>query len=78
MQDVPEITDVDTDLQPGGMEADLVVDRDAASRLGLTESQIDSSLGNAFAQSQVSTIYNPFSPQQYHVVMGRAPVQDES
>jgi multidrug efflux pump len=73
LQDVPEIADVDTDLQPGGLEADLIVDRDAASRLGLTASQIDNTLGNAFAQSQVSTIYNPFSPQQYHVVMEVAP-----
>ncbi|HWM65998.1 MAG TPA: efflux RND transporter permease subunit [Steroidobacteraceae bacterium] len=73
LQDVKEVTDVDTDLQPGGLEADLVVDRDAASRLGLTASQIDNTLGDAFAQSQVSTIYNPFSPQQYHVVMEVAP-----
>jgi multidrug efflux pump len=73
LQDVPEVTDVDTDLQPGGLETDLVVNRDAASRLGLTESQIDSALGNSFAQSQVSTIYNPYSPQQYHVVMGLQP-----
>jgi multidrug efflux pump len=73
LQDVKEVTDVDTDLQPGGLEADLIVDRDAASRLGLTASQIDSTLGDAFAQSQVSTIYNPFSPQQYHVVMEVAP-----
>ena len=73
LQDVPEVTDVDTDLQPGGLETDLIVDRDAASRLGLSESQIDNALGEAFAQSQVSTIYNPFSPQQYHVVMEVAP-----
>ena len=73
LQNVPEITDVDTDLQPGGLQTDLIVDRDAASRLGLTESQIDSALGNSFAQSQVSTIYNPFSPQQYHVIMGLEP-----
>ena len=73
LQDVKEVTDVDTDLQPGGLEADLIVDRDAASRLGLTASQIDNTLGDAFAQSQVSTIYNPFSPQQYHVVMEVAP-----
>jgi multidrug efflux pump len=73
LQNVKEVTDVDTDLQPGGLEADLIVDRDAASRLGLTASQIDNSLGDAFAQSQVSTIYNPFSPQQYHVVMEVAP-----
>jgi len=73
LQKVPELTDVDTDLQPGGLEADLIVDRDSASRLGLTEIQIDNALGDAFAQAQVSTIYNPFSPQQYHVVMEVAP-----
>src|SRR5580658_2848076 len=70
---MPELTDVDTDMQPGGLEADLIVDRDSASRLGLTEIQIDNALGDAFAQSQVSTIYNPYSPQQYHVVMEVAP-----
>ena len=73
LQDMPEVTDVDTDLQPGGLEADLIVDRDTASRLGLTEIQIDNALGDAFAQAQVSNIYNPFSPQQYHVVMEVAP-----
>jgi multidrug efflux pump len=73
LQNVPEVEDVDSDLQPGGLEADLVVDRNSASRLGLTESQIDSTLGGAFAQAQVSNIYNPFSPQQYHVVMEVAP-----
>ena len=73
LQDVPAVEDVDSDLQPGGLEADLIVDRDNASRLGLTESQIDSTLGGAFAQAQVSNIYNPFSPQQYHVVMEVAP-----
>ena len=73
LQAVPEVTDVDTDLQPGGLETSLIIDRDAASRLGLTAAQIDSTLGNAFAQSQVSTIYNPYSPQQYHVVMEVAP-----
>jgi multidrug efflux pump len=73
LQDMPEITDVDTDMQPGGLEADLIVDRDSASRLGLTEIQIDNALGDAFSQAQVSNIYNPFSPQQYHVVMEVAP-----
>lgn len=73
LQNVKEVEDVDTDLQPGGLEADLIVDRDAASRLGLSASQIDNTLGDAFAQSQVSTIYNPYSPQQYHVVMEVAP-----
>jgi multidrug efflux pump len=69
LQDVKELTDVDTDMQPGGLETDLIVDRDSASRLGLTMSQVDNALGGAFAQAQVSTIYNPYSPQQYHVVM---------
>ncbi len=73
LQQVPQVEDVDSDLQPGGLEANVIVDRDSASRLGLTESQIDSTLGGAFAQAQVSTIYNPFSPQQYHVVMEVAP-----
>jgi multidrug efflux pump len=73
LQKVPEVTDVDTDLQPGGLEADLIVDRDRAYRLGLTASQIDGTLGSAYAQAQVSTIYNPFNPQQYHVVLGVAP-----
>jgi len=70
---VPELTDVDTDLQPGGLESDLIVDRDSAGRLGLTASQVDSTLGDAFTQAQVSTIYNPYSPQQYHVVMEVSP-----
>jgi multidrug efflux pump len=73
MQDMTEVTDVDSDMQPGGLEADLIVDRDTASRLGLTEIQIDNALGDAFAQAQVSVIYNPYSPQQYHVVMEVAP-----
>ena len=73
LQNVPEVEDVDTDLQPGGLEANLIVDRDTASRLGLSASQIDNTLGDAFAQAQVSTIYNPYSPQQYHVVMEVAP-----
>jgi multidrug efflux pump len=73
LQNVPEVEDVDTDLQPGGLETDLVLDRDTASRLGLTASQIDNALGDAYAQSQVSTIYNPYSPQQYKVVMEVAP-----
>ncbi|HEY4339113.1 MAG TPA: efflux RND transporter permease subunit [Steroidobacteraceae bacterium] len=73
LQDVPEITDVDTDLQPGGLQTDLIVDRDAASRLGLNESIIDSALGNSFTQALTSTIYDPYNPQQYHVVLEVAP-----
>lgn len=73
LQGVPELADVDSDQQPGGLQTDLIVDRDMAAQLGLTESQIDNTLGAAFTQAQVSTIYNPFSPQQYHVIMELAP-----
>ena len=78
LQKVPEVADVDTDSQPGGLQSDLIVDRDAASRLGISESQIDSTLGDAFAQAPVSTIYDPSNPQQYHVVMELAPKFQEN
>jgi multidrug efflux pump len=71
LQNVPEVVDVDTDQQPGGLETEVVVDRDAASRLGLTQSQIDATLYDAFGQRQVSTIYNPLN--QYHVIMEVSP-----
>ncbi|HTV77458.1 MAG TPA: efflux RND transporter permease subunit [Steroidobacteraceae bacterium] len=73
LQDVPEVTDVDTDLQPGGLETDLVVNRDAASRLGINESIVDSALGDSFTQALTSTIYDPNNPQQYRVVLEVAP-----
>ncbi len=71
LQSVPQLTDVDTDEQPGGLETEVVVDRDSASRLGLSESQIDNALYDAFGQRLVSTIYNPLN--QYHVVMEVSP-----
>jgi multidrug efflux pump len=71
LQNVPEVVDVDTDQQPGGLETEVIVDRDAASRLGLTQSQIDATLYDAFGQRQVSTIYNPLN--QYHVIMEVSP-----
>lgn len=67
----PMLTDVNSDQQQNGLETDLVIDRDAASRLGLTARQIDNTLYDAFGQRQVSTIYR--SLNQYHVVMGVAP-----
>jgi multidrug efflux pump len=67
LQKLPELTDVNSDQQQGGLEVDLTIDRETASRLGLTPSQIDNTLYDAFGQRQVSTIYNPLN--QYHVVM---------
>jgi multidrug efflux pump len=65
------LTDINTDQQDKGLETDLVINRDTASRLGLTASQVDNTLYDAFGQRQVSTIYQ--SLNQYHVVMVVAP-----
>jgi multidrug efflux pump len=63
----PALVDLNSDQQDKGLETDLLIDRDTASRLGLTAAQIDSTLYDAFGQRQVSTIYEPLN--QYHVVM---------
>ena len=68
---LPNLVDVNTDQQDKGLQTTLDVDRDQASRLGLTMSQIDNVLNDAFGQRQVSTIYNPLN--QYKVVMEVAP-----
>jgi multidrug efflux pump len=70
------ITDVNSDQQPKGLETDVAFDRATAARLGLTLSQMDSTLYDAFGQRQVSTIYNALN--QYHVVMEVAPRYWES
>jgi len=71
MRHEPTLTDVNSDQQQNGLETDLTIDRATASRFGLTASQIDNALYDAFGQRQVSTIYNPLN--QYHVVMEVAP-----
>ena len=68
---LPELTDVNTDQLDRGLQTSLVIDRDAATRLGLTMSMIDTTLNNAFGQRQVGVIYNPLN--QYRVVMELAP-----
>jgi multidrug efflux pump len=71
LQRSPDLVDVNSDQQQKGLETDLVIDRDSAARLGLTPSQIDNTLYDAFGQRQVSTIYSALN--QYHVVMEVAP-----
>jgi multidrug efflux pump len=71
LKNVAEVADVDSDQQDKGLETQLVFDRDAAARLGITTQQIDATLNDAFGQRQVSTIYNALN--QYHVVMEVAP-----
>jgi len=71
LQDVSELQDVNSDRGDQGLEVDLRIDRATAQRLGITASQIDNTLYDAFGQRQVSTIYNELN--QYHVVMEVAP-----
>ena len=71
MEKNPIFTDVNSDQQQKGLETDLKIDRQTASRLGLKMYQIDNTLYDAFGQRSVSTIYNALN--QYHVVMEVAP-----
>jgi multidrug efflux pump len=67
----PDVTDVASDLQDQGLSAQLVIDRDTSSRLGIAMSDVDNTLYDAFGQRQVSTIFTQLN--QYHVVMEVAP-----
>ena len=70
-QDTSVIADVDSDQQQRGLQVNLTIDRDAASRLGVDTRSISATLYDAFGQRQVSTIYNALN--QYHVVMEVSP-----
>ncbi len=67
----PNLTDVTSDQQQKGLETDIAIDRAMAGRLGVSMSQIDNTLYDAFGQRQVSTIYS--AQNQYHVIMEVAP-----
>ncbi|MDE2082316.1 MAG: efflux RND transporter permease subunit [Burkholderiales bacterium] len=67
----PALTDLDSDEQENGVESFVRIDRDAASRLGVSNNAVDAALYDAFGQRQVGVIYTPLN--QYHVVMEWAP-----
>jgi len=67
MRAIPVLRDVNTDLQNHGLLAGLVIDRDTASRVGITPQTIDNTLYDAFGQREVSTMYRTMN--QYFVVM---------
>jgi multidrug efflux pump len=71
LQNVPELADINSDRQDKGLQANVIIDRDTASRLGVSVSQIDNTLYDAFGQRQVSTVY--VARNQYHVIMEVAP-----
>jgi multidrug efflux pump len=67
LRKLPSMRDIATDQQNGGLKAELVIDRDTASRLGILPQAIDDALYDAFGQRQVSTIFTQLN--QYHVVL---------
>ena len=71
LRTLPELRDVATDEQTGGLAADIVIDRDTASRLGILPAQIDNTLYDAYGQRQVSTIFTQLN--QYHVILETDP-----
>ncbi len=71
LRSLPELRDQNSDQQDKGLQAKLIIDRDTASRLGISPTTLDNALYDAFGQRQVSTMYLPLN--QYHVVMEVAP-----
>src|SRR5579864_5405254 len=67
LRQLPELRDQNSDQQDKGLQARLVIDRDTASRMGITPQTLDNALYDAFGQRQVSTMYRALN--QYHVVM---------
>ncbi len=76
LRTVPQLLDLNSDQQNNGLQAMVTIDRDTASRLGLSALDIDAALGDAFGQRPVSTMYTALN--QYHVVMELAPKYWES
>jgi len=67
LKNLPELADVASDLQTHGLEAALSIDRQTASRVGITPQSIDDTLYDSFGQRQVSTYFTQLN--QYHVVL---------
>ncbi|TKI05092.1 multidrug efflux RND transporter permease subunit [Martelella alba] len=68
LEQIPQLTSVDSDAQNGGQEVMININRDRATRLGVNVDMLDTLLNNAFSQRQIATLYH--SLNQYHVVMG--------
>ena len=71
MKQLPELADVATDQQTGGLTVSLMIDRVTASRLGITPDTIDNTLYDAFGQRQINTMYTQLN--QYHVILEADP-----
>ncbi|HTR47433.1 MAG TPA: multidrug efflux RND transporter permease subunit [Verrucomicrobiae bacterium] len=71
MKQLPELRDVSTDQQDKGLQEQVVIDRDTASKLGLDAATVDNTLYDAFGQRQVATVFTQLN--EYHLVMEVAP-----
>ena len=71
LRQYPELRDVSSDQRTRGLQANVVIDRDAASRLGVSPTAIDNTLYDAFGQRQVSTLYKRYN--QHHVILEAEP-----
>jgi multidrug efflux pump len=71
LKKLPDLEDVATDEQPGGLAVSLVIDRQTASRLGIAPTTIDNTLYDAFGQRQINTMYTQLN--QYHVILESEP-----
>ncbi len=67
LQSIPELRDVATDSQSGGLQAALAIDRNTASRFGITPTMIDDTLYDAYGQRQITTMYTQLN--QYRVIL---------
>jgi len=71
LKQLPDLEDVATDEQPGGLAVSLVIDRPTATRLGIAPTTIDNTLYDAFGQRQINTMYTQLN--QYHVILESEP-----
>jgi multidrug efflux pump len=71
LQSLPQLEDVATDQQTGGLAVSLIIDRVTASRLGIAPATIDNTLYDAFGQRQINTMYTQLN--QYHVILETEP-----
>jgi multidrug efflux pump len=71
LKQLPELEDVATDQQMGGLAVSLVIDRATSARLGVAPTTIDQTLYDAFGQRQINTMYTQLN--QYHVILEAEP-----
>ena len=71
LREMPELQDVNSDLQLNNPQVQVTVNRDQAAALGLNANEVENALGYAYGTRQVSTIYAP--DNQYQVILGVAP-----